>query len=437
MKNVIQVVVIGVVILFVGITLTYAYTLLSRPHTMTGPSHSLSITPTLKSERSSSTNTRSWSMADQADLINNFTVEMFRRLINPSEDRNNVLSPFNVYAALLLAYEGADGSTREEMAEVMEIDTTSDFCQNFKKLLHALNLSSGEAILEVSFSGWLQKDFLFKDEYMDTVANCYAADLRSVDFISDWLKTVESINKWVEEETRNYIKELIPEDYPGHEMIRAILVSTLFLNASWSEKFVVIEEPSHFWTGAEYINATMMSAELPTKVYLGDGLTAVELPYSKSNLSMVIIIPEDLESFSNDMSWGRLSTILKALLDSEPKQARIIMPKFKIESARIELKPILSSMGIREVFDPFVSDLTKMAHVKKGDLYIDEVLHKAYIEVNEEGTIAAAATAVVVKAIAYIPPEVVIEVDRPFIFFIVDKSSGLIIFAGYVTHPAY
>lgn len=438
MKHSICIVAIVMAMFLISIALTYTYTLLSHPHTMiSSSSYSLSTTSISKSEKSSSVTLRTQSVANQAYLINNFTVEMFRRLIDPSKDRNKILSPFNVYAALLLAYEGADGSTREEMGKAMGIDTASDFCPLFRKLLHMLNSSSGDAVLEVAFSAWLQKDFPFKNEYIDIVTNCYSADTRSVDFVADWLKTVESVNKWVEDKTRGYIKELIPEDYPEREMIRAILISTLFLNASWAEKFTIIKDPAPFWTGTEYINVMMMSADLSTRTYLDNGLTAIELPYSNSNFSMVIIVPEDLESFSNDLTWDKLSTILKTLLDSEPKQVRITVPKFKIEGARIELKPILSSMGIREAFEPFVSDLTKMAHVKRGDLYIDEVLHKAYIEVNERGTIATAATALVVKVIAYIPPEIEIKIDRPFMFFIMDKSSGLILFTGYVTQPIY
>lgn len=374
---------------------------------------------------------------NQISLLNGFTFEMFKKLFDPSEDKNKVLSPFNVYTALLLAYEGSNGSTRREIGRVLGIDSESDHCQRIRYLLELLKSSSGESDLEVAFSTWLQKDFPFRDEYINRVTECYNAEVMSVDFSREWSKTVKLINMWVEEKTRNFIRELVPEDYPEYWMIRSILISTLFLNASWPEKFIILEEPAPFWTGTEYVNVTMMSTELSTKAYLNDEVIVIEIPYSMSNLSFVIIMPEELGSFIRELDWNELSTIIERLNNSKPRQMRITIPKFKIEGDRIELKPVLVSMGIREIFEPGVSDLTRMAQVRKGELYVDDVLHKAYIEVNENGTIAAAATAIIIKIIAYIPPELEVRIDRPFIFYILDKSSGLILFTGYVTQPEY
>ena len=257
---------------------------------------------------------------------------------------------------------------------------------------------------------------------------CYGAEVRYFNSVD---QLVSEVNSWVNAKTRGLIKELLDRGDVSEDTI-AVIASVIYFKAKWLEEFEPTS-PIDFWTGEEYVKVPAMElASDELKVVHGSDYVAVEIPYSNTNISMIIIVPEDFGSLQSTYR----DVVMEApgkLRNCSRKTLRLVMPKFNI-TLRTDLVGILKDMGVREVFAPGKADLTRMADVGVGDMWVDKVVHQAVIKVNEKGTEAAAATAVVVKeAFPIVDEEVVI--DKPFIFMFWDRGSNTILFIGHVVNP--
>jgi len=362
--------------------------------------------------------------------INNFTLELYGELLKDNWKRNIVVSPFNVYVALTLLYEGANGTTRTEIGKVLDLIGV-DPCNAYQQLLDSLPLSTDDdTALIIANAVWLREGFPFKTKYVETVKKYYRAEVK---YFNDVSQLVAEVNGWVSEKTRGLIKNILNPNAVSEDVV-AVLVSAIYFKGEWVKKFKPIG-PLRFWTGEEYVNAPGMEVISDViKVVHGTDYTAVEIPYKNTSITMVIIVPEKY----NDIPVKYKELVLDALRrlneSNTEETVWLIMPKFNI-TLKTNIVNYLQNMGMTEVFTPGKADLTKMANVKAGEIWVDKIIHQAVIKVNEKGTEAAAATAIIVETGLPQVGEKVI-VNKPFIYMLRDKETNTILFIGHVINPA-
>lgn len=369
-----------------------------------------------------------------------FAFDLYRQL-KSDETGNFFYSPYSISQALAMTYAGAAGSTAQQMAAALHFGLPgAQLHPAFNKL--ALELASRSEIkdvpadqqfrLNVANSIWGQQGQGFLPDFLDTLAVNYGAGLQTVDFTADPEGIRKSINDWVAQQTADKIKDLIPQGAID-TLTRMVLANAIYFNASWQDQFEKSQtrDGEFILQGQNVISVPMMHQTESFGTMFGDGYRAVVLPYVGNQLSMMVIVP-DYDQFADvesRLSPGFLDAILANL---QIGKVKLGMPKFKIETS-FELEGALTALGMPDAFDPKRADFSAMDG--KKDLYIGAVVHKAYVSVDENGTEAAAATAVIMEAMAMPVEPMVFDVDRPFIFVIRDNPTGTILFVGRVTNP--
>jgi serpin B len=374
-------------------------------------------------------------LAAVVDANTAFALDLYRRL--RSDDANLVFSPYSVSLALAMTYAGARGDTAAEMRKVLHLSLPADRLHaalNSLSLLvahppEAQNLAGLASPPEIRLvnSLWAQADYPWRQEFLDLLAADYGAGLRSVDFTGDPDGAAVAINKWVTDETNDRIQRLIP---PGviDVLTRFVLANAVYLKATWTRSFpanATTDGPFQLPSGQSR-SVPMMHLTSQVDYGQGDGYQTVDLPYW-GGYSMTVILPGrgrfvDVEA---SLTPGRL----KAILDQQPTaQVTLTMPRFRFETDA-PLNDTLIALGMRTAFVPppadSSADFTGMTPLR--ELYVKYVAHKAFITVDEQGTEAAAATAVVGEATAAVRRTATVTVDRPFIFVIRDKATGSVV----------
>lgn len=357
---------------------------------------------------------------------------------------NLFYSPYSISLALAMTYAGARGTTESQMGETLNFTLPQD---RLHPAINALDqeLASREAAssaqegdsfkLNIANSIWAQKDYTFLPEYLDLLAQNYGAGLRLVDFAGNVESGRQTINDWVDEQTQGKIKDLIPQGAID-ALTRLVLANAIYFKASWLHPFdekLTQDGDFHLLDGSQ-VRVPMMAASASTSLPYaqGPGYQAVELPYLGGDVAMLILVPDagTFPQFEASLNPVRLQEVLSSL---KSQQVVLKMPKFKFESS-YDLSNTLAGMGMPDAFDPGQADFSGMDGGR--NLYITRVLHKAYVSVDEKGTEAAAATAVIVGLTAMPSSPVELTVDRPFIFIIQDKPTGTILFMGRILNPA-
>lgn len=373
----------------------------------------------------------SLSLEDLVARVNGFTLNLYGLLLDSGG--NVVVSPFNVYIALTMLYEGSGSTTREELRKAMGLDG-GDACRAYQQLLSMLPVGSGgNTTLYVANGAWLREGFPFKEDYVSRVRECFGGEVRYFK-PGDLDGLVGDVNGWVSERTNGLIRELLSRSDVDDRVV-AVLISVVYFKSVWLREFEPYGEID-FWTGGGRVKVKAMEVEgRHLKVVRGKDYVAVEIPYRDTSISMVVVMPED---FTNIKARYRelLQEALNRIDEARPgAYTHLVMPRFNI-TFKSELKGYLEMLGVREVFKPWVADLTRMAHVQKGDLYVDKVVHQAVIKVNEKGTEAAAATAVIVKVVSQPLYQEEVIINKPFIFIVRDGESKIILFIGHVINPS-
>jgi serpin B len=363
--------------------------------------------------------------------VNGFTLNLYGLLLDSGG--NVVVSPFNVYVALTMLYEGSGSTTREELGKAMGLDG-ADACRAYQQLLSMLPVGSGDnTTLYVANGAWLREGFPFKEDYVSRVRECFGGEVRYFK-PGDLDGLVEDVNSWVSERTNGLIRELLSRSDVDYRVV-AVLISVVYSKSMWLKEFEPYGEID-FWTGRDQVKVKAMEVEgRHLKVVRGKDYVAVEIPYRDTSISMVVVMPDD---FTNIKARYRelLQEALSKIDEARPgAYTHLVMPKFNI-TFKSNLKGYLEMLGIREVFKPGVADLTRMAYVQKGELYVDKVIHGTVIKVNEKGTEAAAATAIIVKVVSSILYQEEVIIDKPFIFVIRDRESKITLFMGHVINPS-
>jgi serpin B len=357
------------------------------------------------------------------------------------EEGNQFFSPYSISVALAMTYAGARGDTEMQIKETMNFSLPQDRLHPaFNALDQTLAQRGNEAEgkdnqgfrLNIVNAIWGQAGYEFLIEYLDTLAMNYGAGIRLLDFVGDPEGSRNTINKWVSEETEGRIEELIPRGIIDG-LTRLVLSNAINFNAAWEYPFEESwTEPGVFrmLTG-EQVEVPMMKQVKGFAYGSGDGYQAVELPYSGRELSMLILVPDmgRFDEFENSLDREVVENIIDRLAQ---RQVALRMPKFEFEK-RLGLAETLSAMGMPAAFS-MQADFSGMDGTR--DLFIQDVIHQAFVSVDEAGTEAAAATAVVM-ALKSRPIEEPVElnIDRPFIFLIRDIQTDTVLFLGRVVDP--
>ena len=364
-----------------------------------------------------------------------FALNLYR-ILSQSAEGNLFYSPYSISLALAMTYAGARGETEQQIAKTLHFGLDQS---RLHPAFNALDLmlqtpasdEEGTFRLNIANSLWGQRDYPFRQDFLDTLARNYGAGMYIVDY-NQPEQVRALINDWVAEKTEDKIQDLIPQGALT-PLTRLVLANAIYFKAAWQSQFdPKATRPDDFTLlDGSVIQTPMMNQSINLPYAKGEDYEAVEIPYNNSPISMFIILPDEgkFDLIEKSLSASLIQQIENSLQNN---QVELSLPKFKIESS-FDLAEVLAAMGMSDAFNPDKADFTGM--VDMPELFISDVVHKAYVDVNEEGTEAAAATAVIMKITSAPAESVTFKVDRPFIFMIMDRSSGTVLFMGRVTHP--
>jgi serpin B len=353
-----------------------------------------------------------------------FAVDLYK-VLAAEGDGNLALGPHSISVDLAMVLSGARGETADEMAEVLHLAPGSDPGPALNALDLALRARNREAVeIAVANQVWGQRGWIWREDFAEGLARNYGSPLAATDF-GDPDVAREAINAWVAEQTRGHIAELFPAGTID-ESTRLVLVNAMYLRAQWFFPFnpdLTADQPFTRADGSTVSVPTMHFNEyLPSA--RGEGWSAVELPYSGDELSMVVIVPDDLPTFEEDLDPDGLGEVFEALRDGG---IHLALPRFEVRT-HSNLNEPLRALGMVSAFDG--ADFSGMT--EDGDLSVGTVEHEAYVKVDEEGTEAAAATGTAMEE-SHGPT---VTVDRPFLFAVRDQATGAVLFLGRVTDPS-
>jgi len=373
---------------------------------------------------------------DQTALVkgnDSFATDLYARL--SSQSGNLFFSPFSISTALGMTYVGARGQTADQMASTLHFTLDRErLLRAFNSLRQQLNggARSRKYQLHVANALWGQKDYGFREEYLRTTQAAFGAGLREVDFATSE-QARQTINHWVEDQTQKKITDLLP---PGsvNASTRLVLTNAIYFKGAWSHPFSKksTKQEDFEVTADKIVPVPMMHQTEELAYFDGANFQLLELPYQSHELSMLVLLPKKAAEIAEFEKQIRAEQLNKWRANLKTHQVTLSLPKFKF-TAEFSLKGTLSGMGMPLAFSD-KADLSGMCTHKK--LFIDEVIHKAFVDVNEEGTEAAAATGVTVKALALrVVPRAFFRADHPFVFVIRDNQTGAILFMGRVSNP--
>ncbi|MCX8189899.1 MAG: serpin family protein [Candidatus Diapherotrites archaeon] len=363
---------------------------------------------------------------------NKFAFDLYAKF-SEKEKENIFYSPYSISSALAMTYEGAKGQTAEEMKKVLHLPQSNILRPNFAAIYNKINAKGKPFELRTGNALWTQKNYPFIKDYLSLVEKYYGGKAAELDFINDTEKSRQTINSFIEEQTNGKIKDLIPIGSLD-PLTRLVITNAIYFKGTWLVEFDPKDtiEADFIVSQDKKVKVQMMHMA-PEDKYFNyaetEELQLLELPYSGEELSMLILLPKkDLASVEKNLTEEKLSEYKKMM--QKTKLALIEIPKFEINTKYFMVKT-LKEMGINTAFGGS-ADFTGMT--PKRELYISEVIHQAYAKVDEKGTEAAAATAVIMKATSA-RPEITFVADHPFIFLIQHKETGTILFVGRVINP--
>jgi len=390
---------------------------------------------------------------DVVKANNQFSIDLYSEISKDSND-NIFFSPWSISTAVAMAYEGARGDTANEIQSVFHFPEDDNVRRaSFAKMLNTINKAGGKYKLHTANAIWLQEDYPFLEEYKDTISTYYLGEVKNIDFVNNPSQSSSQINSWVLGHTNNKIKDIVSPDM-FNDLTRAVLTNAIYFKGKWEHQFDRDDtKPGDFTLeSGEKIKVEMMSltdTDLEFNYAESDGVQILEMQYQGDKISMLVLLPRvGIDPYMTNVKFEReriepkLSNLshLESILSEEklqewrsklkPQSVYIYMPKYKFKTF-YSLNDYLKSMGMSLAFGN--ADFSGMDGTKM--LYIDKILHKAYIDVYEEGTEAAASTAIVMT-MGIKMPDYIFKADHPFIFIIQERETGNILFIGRVNDPS-
>ncbi len=375
-----------------------------------------------------------------AEGDNDFTFALYHQI--NSSNNNVFFSPFSIYTALSMTYEGAKGETALEMAKVLYLqqDNTTRW-QAFASLITEINNPNKHYyMLSTANNLWLEQNYPFLPSFLNTVETYYSASATAMDFVNNASACLNTINTAVANETAGKITNLLPSGSIG-PTTALVLTNAIYFEATWVSQFDVNSTTYNAFTTSsgqvEQVQTMHQTLASNVENYYGVA-SAMELPYLDKEVSMFIFLPPagaaGMASLDNYMTGDKMNSWLAArpATVTSTSDVAVSLPKFTVNTS-YGLVNTLSAMGMPTPFSPVKADFTGMSSL--GNLYISGVFHKAYVSVAEYGTEAAAATGVVVTGNGIIPVQYYFTVNSPFIFMIRENTSNTILFMGKVNDP--
>jgi serine protease inhibitor len=371
-----------------------------------------------------------------SSAMDDFGFRLLKALAKDTK-RNTIISPFGVATAFAMAYNGAAGATKREMAKTLDLGSLSDDDINRANhsLMHSLGAADPEVQPEIANAVWVQKDYPLNPNFRTVCESFYEARASNLDFAGDPKGAEAEINSWVDKYTHHRIPVLAKE-VDSHT--RLILTDAVHFKGAWSSKFKKEDtrtRPFHLLGGGS--RDTAMMEQTADFLYLENkDFQAIRLPYGNERYAMYVYLPREMAGL----------TIFLRLLDEKhwkqwteqfaSRTTKIVLPKFETAYGQ-QLNNVLKEMGMRSAFEPMAADFSwiPLNPTPANALYISDVEHKTWVKVDEEGTEAAAATSIQAELLALIGTSNVMTVDHPFFFAITEEQSGALLFAGVVMDP--
>lgn len=389
--------------------------------------------------------------------VNNLALDLLAHAAKPEE--NTAISPYSIQLALVMTYAGAEGDTRQQMARVLHYPPDdSDVVGDFARLQNELNEMvqrtakiaaeskkaggpSEPITLTIANRLFGQRGYDFRPAYLERLQKTLDSPLEALDFIGDSAGATTHINRWIAKETRERIRDLIPPNALNKDT-RLVLANAVYLKAPWKQEFKEKETrpaPFHFPDGSSADVSTMRRQDA-FGYAKHDGFVAVALPYTGGDLQFLVLLPDTavgLPKLESELTPDLLAECARL----KPEEILLYLPKWRLEPPLFTLRKTFEALGMESAFDvpQGSANFNGIAPRRPNDyLYISNVFHKTFVEIDEKGTEAAAATAVVMmRATAHLeePKPLEVRVDRPFLFAIQHRPSGACLFIGRVTDP--
>ncbi len=370
-----------------------------------------------------------------------FAYDLYHTLKSDEQyaDQNIFFSPYSISTALALTYEGAKGTTAEEIRSVFHFpadDTTRQ--EGYKNLIAGLNSPDAAYSLSTANALWAEETYPFLPAYIETAQQYYAAEVRNMDFISAPEESRQTINGWVEDQTEDRIKDLIPAGAIT-PLTRLVITNAIYFKGTWVLQFDEnkTQKATFRMEGDESVMVDMMQRTDDEAFYSyaeTEDLQVLRMPYEHESgkaLSMLVLLPEDNDITTAESVLGT-EELADAISSMEKKRVEVFFPKFTLETTYF-LPETLGAMGMPTAFS---SDADFSGMDGTRNLFITDVIHKAFVDVNEEGTEAAAATGVIMgRGVSVEKPVPVFRADHPFIFLITDDETGNLLFMGRMSDP--
>jgi serpin B len=384
---------------------------------------------------------------DIAYANNAFAFEIYS-IIKNGEEENVFFSPYSIFTAMAICYDGAEDSTREQISDAFYFPLNKTVLEmRSREMIGVINSETEDYELETANALWIYEDYPVRDQFISNSENYYSGNVTKMDFVNQPEESRNTINDWVEEKTNDKIKDLIPAGIIK-ETTRLVITNAIYFNGKWLEEFDKdnTHEKPFYPSANEEISVDTMYKLFRYNYGENSNAKILELPYRGKNLSMYIVLPDDndIENFENTFSIDDYEE-LKSDMDNK-YEVRTSIPKFKFET-KTELSETLKEMGVEDAFDPEyanfsgIYDEDKITNPDEKKLYISKVIHQAFVDVQEEGTEAAAATAVIMDTCESVEPDPEptreFKADHPFLFFIEDTRTNCILFMGKIEAPEY
>jgi serine protease inhibitor len=366
---------------------------------------------------------------------NKFGFKLFSELLKKDSGKNIFISPPSISFALSMTYNGANGTTKEDMAKALEIKDLSleEANKENNALIRTLINLDDQVKLDIANSLWGRKGIEFNPTFIKNNQDFYKAEVASLDFASP--EAAKTINQWVSDNTQKKIEKIVDDKIDPSTLL--FLINAIYFKGSWTEKFDKTLTKDRTFTlsdGKTKQHPMMERSSEDFKYYKGDTFQAVSLPYGKEKMSMYVFLPNKESNLTTFYKNLTAENWQKWMNQFSKKQGQVVLPKFKLEYES-SLNDALKALGMATAFDMEKADFKNM-FAKSIQAYISEVKHKTFVDVNEEGTEAAAVTSVEVRATSAMPGQPFQFVaDHPFFYAIRDSQTGTVLFMGTVTEP--
>lgn len=370
--------------------------------------------------------------AQLIDGANRFGLDLFREISKGSAHNDNVfISPLSIHTAIAMAWNGAGTSTKQQLAERLYLPSGNDQQINeaMKQMMASLMNSDPKVKMDVANSVWYRSGYKVKSSFLDVNRNYLNADVAELDFSDP--KAKDQINGWVARKTNDRIKQIVDEITPEHVMF---LINAVHFKGIWEKEFKKDLTQNRPFYLADGSIKQLMTMEMKSRFSYSEleGYRVLELPYGNGNFSMLVLLPDkemDINKLVQKLTADEWNTIASDL--NYKTEISIRLPRFTF-SYETELKKPLMQLGITEAFIP---ELANFKGITDSDIYISRVRHKSFVEVNEEGTEAAAVTSIEFRETAMPSEPLTFYVDRPFVFALREKTTNSLMFIGKVMEP--